>query len=377
MNQKSPVVCVFILLSVAHVRAIQYEWTMLPSEVTAVGGLNNSGRILVSTSATSQSVITTWSVTDGFSTRELPGPFAGRFFQAQALSENGAVSGFYDLGHSNLKGLVRIDSSNNTTIYQYSNLRDSAYFYGINELGAAAGAVVDHRVGDETPLSWRADGTSFLIQGSQSNTHVGITNLNNANQLIGFDYGAWAGVRVEHDGSLTQLETLGTHVVVPNGINLHGEVVGVVNDGSVNSIRTVYVWRSNGTLRATFSAENAGPTRINDLGHVFFSSRSSTTGVRRAHVWTPWAGIQNLDGSLATPVPGLSLRGVSGINNSGQVVASGTLNGQTRFALLTPVPEPGTLIALGVGIAAFLRRNAKDRGESKNLPNRLRPDKSA
>jgi probable HAF family extracellular repeat protein len=63
---------------------------------------------------------------------------------------------------------------------------------------------------------------------------------------------------------------------------------------------------------------------------------------------------------------GWTLLSANGINDSGQIVGTGTLNGETRAFLLTPlatVPEPASLILLCPGVAILLivvgRRKAR------------------
>ena len=45
-----------------------------------------------------------------------------------------------------------------------------------------------------------------------------------------------------------------------------------------------------------------------------------------------------------------------GINDQGQIVGSGIYNGEIRGYVITPVPEPGSLVILGGGGLALLRR---------------------
>ena len=50
-----------------------------------------------------------------------------------------------------------------------------------------------------------------------------------------------------------------------------------------------------------------------------------------------------------------------GINNAGQIVGSGFINGKERAYLITPVPEPETyaLMVAGLGLLGFMLRRRR------------------
>jgi hypothetical protein len=63
--------------------------------------------------------------------------------------------------------------------------------------------------------------------------------------------------------------------------------------------------------------------------------------------------------SLISPTSGWVLEQANAINDNGQIVGFGTIDGETHGFLLTPVPEPGSLSLLAVGGVALLRRRSR------------------
>lgn len=100
------------------------------------------------------------------------------------------------------------------------------------------------------------------------------------------------------------------------------------------------------------------PSAINDGGTI--------VGVRESRA-VVYDGITVKDlNTLIPSTPGVILNYTTAINNRGQIVANGTLDGRPWAFLLTPeatdIPEPGTLVmTLGAlaGIAALLGRNRR------------------
>jgi hypothetical protein len=69
-------------------------------------------------------------------------------------------------------------------------------------------------------------------------------------------------------------------------------------------------------------------------------------------------GTQTLDFSTATMDPGFDLSSVTGMSVRFTGISAGESATVTNFNY-APVPEPGTMVALGAGIAALLRRRKK------------------
>jgi uncharacterized membrane protein len=116
----------------------------------------------------------------------------------------------------------------------------------------------------------------------------------------------------KRDGTIDDLGTLpGDNISSASGINLFGRVVGVSGNTLVGQ-----GWGGN------------GGTGFGGLG-------GSIAVVGRPFVWSNPKGMQDLN-TLIPPGSGWVLNSASAINFWGQIVGSGTLNGESHGFLLTP-----------------------------------------
>ena len=206
----------------------------------------------------------------------------------------------------------------------------------------------------------------------------------------------------------TDLETLGGLVSQATAINSHGQVVG---DSQVISTlgtppRHAFLYTNGrmvdlGTLPGGI---NSQATAINDSGHLVgiaaialgilanthaflyengtlsdlgtlpggissgaddINNRDEIVGLsfdltagRRAIIYT--GGIMTDLNTLIDPNSGWVLEAATLINDRGQIVASGLLNGVQENALLTPIPEPAFAAFITACGALFMRRRAAD-----------------
>jgi hypothetical protein len=71
---------------------------------------------------------------------------------------------------------------------------------------------------------------------------------------------------------------------------------------------------------------------------------------------------------LIDPASGWTLAAARDINDSGWIVGTGTLNGQARAFLLTPVPEPSSLALLGAAAGGAMSSARRRRPALKPGP---------
>jgi len=170
--------------------------------------------------------------------------------------------------------------------------------------------------------------------------------------------GATAGGRATgydwswHNGTFTQLQGAGTkysQAVKSDGVTAGYKFVGT----SVGSV----IWGANGSeIYTDFnSAYRSHFFDLNEtglaVGYRWLSSTSSYGTLYSHEFGTIDVNTVISEQNFAGPV-----RGLLRIENNGLAMGRIAEGDVFRTVLLTPVPEPGTVIALGAGLAALLRR---------------------
>jgi probable HAF family extracellular repeat protein len=136
------------------------------------------------------------------------------------------------------------------------------------------------------------------------------------------------------------------------GINSGGQVVGYTK---VNSVSNAFLYSdgvktSLGTLGGPSGSDSMAHA-INDEGQVV-GYASTSSGL---HAFLYSSGTMTDLNSLIDSTSGLTLIGATAINDCGQIVGyCKNSSGTQRAFLLTPVPEPSSLLLFGIGTFGLL-----------------------
>jgi len=155
------------------------------------------------------------------------------------------------------------------------------------------------------------------------------------------------------NGQMRDLGTLGgSSFSVAYDINDNAQVVG-------ESSGRGFLWE-DGAMTELVGIE---PTAINDSGRVVGSACIFDGGEGCSNRATTWEDGQTSDlNDLIDPASGWTLREANDINDAGQIVGTGEVNGETRAFLLTPAQETTDTTPPTLGLPGTVTADATSPG---------------
>jgi probable HAF family extracellular repeat protein len=314
------------------------------------------------------------------------GTLGGPRSYAYSTNDPGQVVGWSDTG-----GAVTTCVSMNdiiTRAFLYNNgvitglgvlSGTSSYAYDINDLGQIVGWV--DVSGAVASRAFLYDGGAVTDLGTLGGTNSYAYGVNNARQVVGqADTPTGTQAFMWQNGGISALDIFGYVNSAAYGINNSGQVVGWVD--TLTGTQHAFLWQEGemSVLGASNGYVDSAAHGINDLGRAV-GWVDTVTGTRRAFAWRgdgvtdlgtipmyPGAAaydINNLDQIVGTAITstgtphavfyhrgtlfdlnsllpedsGWELVEARGINDAGQIVGYGTINGQTHAFVLTIVQE--------------------------------------
>ncbi|MHB1459401.1 MAG: PEP-CTERM sorting domain-containing protein [Armatimonadota bacterium] len=275
------------------------------------------------------------------------------------INDNGQSVGWLSMGVVDQRAISNAHLWDSSGVHNLAPFPYPSYARDINDSGVIVGFGYPYDWGNFYPIVWDVNGMRVL-------TEVGTTGvanaINNSGQIAGTGNGGTSAWILDQNGIRFLPKPPEMWAVQAYAISENGYVAGLTrfvdpNRGTMD--RACYWdadgWHDIGWLDGLY--QNSFATGINSSMQIVGSSGSTATSQSHAFLWQE-SMLYDLN-TLIDPTSGWELLEARAINHRGQIAVKGW-NGQgaPHALLLTPVPEPSSVLGVVAGIVLLLRRKA-------------------
>jgi len=269
------------------------------------------------------------------------GTLGGTYSKVMSINDSGQAAGS-SFGPGDAYEHAALFSKG--TVTDLGSLGYTSWGYDINNSGQVVGTA-DYG-GDDWHAALFSNGIVTDL-GTLGGRTSDARSINDFGQAVGYAFTPLGDrhAALYSNGNVTDLGTLGGANSYALSINNSGQAVGDAE--TVNGIPHAALF-SNGKVvdLGTLGDYGSGALSINNSGQVVgYSYLGNSFGVSAVIFIN--GNVIDLNSLVDAVPPGFGLADAQGINDFGQIVCNGSMNGQSRAFLLTPVPNQNNFTFTG------------------------------